>query len=151
MLVNMEVYRKLKWPWYAECYKWVGDNNLEAFKNQMRGYFTTVPPPEVLDSIQGTAFGDWLEMNYSVAVDVGSPERYFSEDLYLIRQAQRAGFTVWCCLDTSFATTHLGTMNVTCERPTPQNKDNPKQTANVSTPFLSGDMAKGPAQPLAAD
>jgi hypothetical protein len=129
LLVRADIYRRLGWPWYAECYRWAGKDNLDAFKNQMREYFTKVPPDDVLASIDATPFGAWLMDNYEVAVDSGSPERYFSEDLFMIVKAREAGFTAWCDLDVTYATTHLGVMEVTCDRPTAANVEMP------ATPF----------------
>jgi hypothetical protein len=97
LLIDMNVYKALKWPWYAECYRWEGDDNRDAFRRQMKEYFTSIPSEKVLDSLDGTAFGDWIKENYEVAVDKGSQERYFSEDLFLIVKARENGFSVWCC------------------------------------------------------
>jgi hypothetical protein len=129
LLVDMKVYKALKWPWYAECYKWEGDDGLDAFKRQMRSYFTAEPPAEAMDELDSTKLGAWMRDHYEVAVDAGSPERYFSEDLYFIKAARKAGFSVWCDLDLTFEVGHIGVQTVTCERPPAEVAEKPLQDA----------------------
>jgi hypothetical protein len=129
LLIDMNVYKALKWPWYAECYRWEGDDNRDAFRRQMKEYFTSIPSEKVLDSLDGTAFGDWIKENYEVAVDKGSQERYFSEDLFLIVKARENGFSVWCCMETTFQTGHIGVQTITCDRPVTQAEAKPLQDA----------------------
>lgn len=116
LLVNAMVYKKLSWPWYFEAYKWPGADGLQSFKGMMRDYFWQRPTEEILASIDGTKFGDWVKENYRLG-EIGEPFIYWSEDLAMCRKARRAGYEIWCDLDLTYEVVHLGTLDVTCKRP----------------------------------
>lgn len=112
LLVKTSVYRKLQWPWYAETYRWDGKDNLDAFKNLLAEYFMTVPPADVVDSLDTTPLGSWIKGNYRV----GNGEYpMFSEDLFFCEKARRHGYRVWCDMPLTNETGHLGQIEVTCK------------------------------------
>jgi len=115
MLVKMSVYEKIKWPWYYETYLWPGNDGLESFKNMMRAYFAERPSDEILNSIDGTAFGEWMRTNY-IFGERGEKFTLFSEDHNFCRQARHAGEKIWCDIDLTYETVHLGTLEVTCKK-----------------------------------
>jgi glycosyltransferase involved in cell wall biosynthesis len=117
LLVNAEVYRKLPKPWYAECYRWPGKDNLASFKAMMRDYYANMPPDDVLASLDGTPFGDWIAAHGNQSAEVGETFENFGEDNYWIRKCRKAGYQAWCCLDTTFTLKHLGVLEVTCDLP----------------------------------
>lgn len=112
MLVNMEVYRKLKWPWYAEAYRWDGDDGLDRFRALLKDYFDEQPPDDVLNGLEATAFGAWIKDNYVVG---DGP--MMSEDLFFCRKARRAGFKIWCDLKVTGESAHIGQTEITCVLP----------------------------------
>lgn len=113
MLVRTDVYRRLGWPWFMQCYRWQGANRLEAFKNLMRNYFATQPPEEALAELDGTALGGWIEDHYEVGeFEESSP--MFSEDLFFVRRARRAGFTVYADIKLTGECAHIGEAKITC-------------------------------------
>lgn len=107
ILVKTEVYRKLSWPYYAQAYRWPGADGLEAMKGLLRNFFYYTPSEEVLASLDGTAFGDWIKDHYVLGED-GEHVPTFSEDLWLIRRARKAGFTAWADIKLSSECFHLG-------------------------------------------
>lgn len=116
MLVKADVYRKIKWPWYVEAYRWEGNDGVEAFSNLLRAYFVNVPPDEVFEELADSKLGQWLQSNYIVGAENGST-KIWSEDLVFCAQAKKAGFQVWADLKLSNDTAHLGTIEVTCKLP----------------------------------
>lgn len=114
LLVNMDVYKKLQWPWYGETYRWPGEDGLIAFKAMMSDYFTEVPSQEVLESLNATAFGAWIKDHYVVG-DGSFPMQ--SEDLFWCVKARRANYKLWCSLQITGELAHLGTSEVTCRLP----------------------------------
>ncbi len=112
MLVNMDMYRALGWPWYAEGYRWDGKDGLDRFHALLRDYFDEEPSEEVLASIAGTAFGDWIMDNYTVG---DGP--MISEDLFWCRKVRRAGFQIWCDLKVTGDSAHIGQTEITCKLP----------------------------------
>jgi hypothetical protein len=58
-----------------------------------------------------------VKENYEVAVDPGSPERYFSEDLFFCLKAREMGYRIYCDLDLTFEIGHLGVQTITADRP----------------------------------
>ena len=121
MLIKADVYRKLKWPWYAECYRWEGDDGVEAFKALLRDYFVDSPPEEMLDDFGRTLLAGWLMDNY-VMGEAREPFKYWSEDLFFARKARKNGFSLWCDIGLTYEMTHLGTLEVTTLKPTEEQK-----------------------------
>lgn len=112
MLIDMEVYRKLHWPWYAEAYRWApGLNGLDAFKVMMREYTGFIPSDTVLDSIDDTVFGQWLRDHYRV----GGELNMNSEDYFFCAKARQAGYKIWCDLELTGRISHIGHKAVTCK------------------------------------
>lgn len=116
LLVRAEVYRKLGWPWYAEAYRWAGKDGLAAFKALLRDYLGTVPPDDVLASLDGSVFGAWIDEHY-VLGERGEPFTWLSEDLFFCRKARRAGLKLWCDIGMTHEMVHLGVLEVTCVPP----------------------------------
>lgn len=111
ILVKTDVYRRLKWPWYAEAYRWDGDDGLDAFKNMIAEYFMAIPPDDVVASLDASSFGKWIKENYSV----GNGEfPMYSEDLMFCTKATRAGYSIWCDVRLTNETIHIGALDVTC-------------------------------------
>ena len=113
MLVKADVYRNFGFPWYFEAYRFAGDDGLEAFKDLLRSYFTAEPPADVLASMDGTPFGEWMRGNYTLG-EHGEDFPYFSEDLAFCRRARRHGFSIHCDIGLTWDTIHLGQLEVTC-------------------------------------
>lgn len=110
MLVRTSVYRKLHWPWYSEAYRWAPDlEPLPAFKQMMREYLDSIPTDAVLDSIDGTLFGQWLSEHYRIG-----PGGSNSEDYSFCNKARQAGFQIFCDIGLTGRIGHIGQRTVTC-------------------------------------
>jgi glycosyltransferase involved in cell wall biosynthesis len=118
MLVKADVYRKIGWPAYFEVYNWSAKaaDGFEGFKLMMRNLFSQAPSDEVLASLDGTAFADWMKDHFVIGED-DEPVLMFSEDYAFCRKARRAGFEIWADLELSTKIAHLGTMPVTAALP----------------------------------
>ncbi len=92
---------------------------MTAFEGLLRNYFYRVPPDEVIDELRETKFGQWIKAHYWLGEN-GEDWKYWSEDHAFCRKARRAGFGVWCDITSSYEVKHLGTQEVTCSRPTPE-------------------------------
>lgn len=115
MLVNLDVYRRLAWPWYWETYRWPGENGVDSLKNYLRHNFGTHAPEEVLAQLDDIPIAKWLN---EVHVTEGKTDwQYYSEDLNFVRKAIKAGYRVWCDMDLTYQMVHLGTLEVTCKPP----------------------------------
>ncbi len=117
LLVNADVYRKIPRPWYAECYRWPAKDHLASFKAMMRDYFAFAPADAVLDSLDGTLFGDWIAGFGSQSAEAGETFENFGEDNFAVRKFRKHGYKVWCDLDATFTMVHLGVQEVTCVLP----------------------------------
>lgn len=117
MLVKTDVYRRIRWPYYSECYEWEGETGTDKLKNFLRDNYAVEPPREVLDSLDGTAVSAWLN-DYESKI-TRKPWSYYSEDLSFCRKVRKAGYRLWCDLSLTFNMTHLGTQEVRCAPPQP--------------------------------
>lgn len=115
MLVKADVYKKLGWPWYWETYSWPGENGVDALKNYLRHNFSKHAPEELLAELDDIPIAKWL--NDTHAEEVKNNWQYYSEDLNFIRKAIKGGYRVWCDMDLTYETVHLGTLEVTCKQP----------------------------------
>lgn len=116
VLVKAEVYKTIGWPWYFETYNWPGADGFAAWKTMMRDSWKDMPGADVLDSVEGTAFADWMRANFKLG-EFGENILYFSEDNNFCRKARKHGYTIWADLDLSYQMVHLGTLEVTCHAP----------------------------------
>lgn len=116
ILVKMDVFRRIGYPYYAECHRFPQKDGLEAWKSLMRNYFTDAPPEEYLAELDGTRLGEWLRTGNSFGLD-GETYPNWSEDLYFCRRARRAGFRIWADIALSWELVHLGTLEVTTLNP----------------------------------
>lgn len=112
LLIKMSVFDKITWPWFFETYQWLGDNGVEAFKNMMRDNYSCYADEEALKSIEGTKFADWINAVHKI--ENTHQWQYYSEDLNFCRKALKAGIQIWCDMDLTFQTIHLGVQEVTC-------------------------------------
>jgi len=112
VLIHASVFERLKWPWFFETYQWPGENGVEAFKEMLRSSYSEIPPDEVLNSIEGTPLGNWLnELHPKENV---SAWRFLSEDLQFCRKCAKAGIEIHADLSLTFDVVHLGILEVTC-------------------------------------
>lgn len=116
LLVKMEVYKKLGWPWYFESYRWPADDRLTAFKGLLKDYFRDMPPQDVLDSLDGSPLGDWISQNYELG-EFGEDFPVFSEDLSFCRKARKHGYQIWCDFELTQQVRHIGTAEIPCRDP----------------------------------
>lgn len=114
MLIKTDVYRRMRWPYYYESYEWPGETGTDTIKNFLRDNYEIEPPADVLESLDGTRLGDWLNTYYASA---GKGFWYFSEDLNWCRKVRKLGVRIWCDLTLTFELTHLGVMPVSCLPP----------------------------------
>lgn len=115
MLVRTTVFKNLPWPWFYETYRFPGDSGLENFKSMLRACFATTPDDKVLDSIEGTALGDWVTANWPH--ESATAWRYLSEDYQFCRQVRRYGYRIWCDTGLTFEMRHVGFQEVTTHLP----------------------------------
>ena len=115
MLVKVDVYRKLGWPWYWETYRWPGENGVDSLKEYLRHNFMKHAPEELLAQLDDIPIAKWL--NDVHAEEAKFNYQYYSEDLNFVRKAIKAGYRVWCDMDLTYQTIHLGTLEVTCKLP----------------------------------
>lgn len=116
MLVSCDVYRRLSWPWYAECFRPAGDDGLTSFRALLKDYFREIPPDDALDELDGTKLGAWLKAGgFDLSEGGGEECKILSEDIFFTKKARKNGYRVWCCLDATFKTIHLGVQEITCE------------------------------------
>lgn len=113
MLVHMDVYKKIGWPFYSMSYRYPGSDGLDGFKNLLRNYFYEAVPEDILAEMDGTRLGEWLRNGY-VLGEFGEEVPTFSEDLMFCRKARRFGFTIACDLKLTGELAHLGEIPVTC-------------------------------------
>jgi len=112
VLVKMDVYKEIKWPWYAECYQWPGETGVEALKEFLRCNYSTAAPEEMLATLDNTPVAEWV--NAVFKVESAHSWRFFSEDLFFCRKLIKANIPLFCDLDLTFKCVHLGTNEVTC-------------------------------------
>jgi cellulose synthase/poly-beta-1,6-N-acetylglucosamine synthase-like glycosyltransferase len=112
MLIRVDVLRQLGYPQFAELFQFEGRDGLDAFKNLARNYFSEVPPEDVLVSLDGSPFGEWIRTNYALGLG-GERYPYLSEDNFFIQRARRAGYTAWVDVAVSGTVIHLGQLEVT--------------------------------------
>jgi hypothetical protein len=113
LLIKMTVFQKIGWPYFYETYQWPGATGVEAFKEMVRESYSVTAPEQMLATIDGTAFADWLNMVHKV--ESASEWRYFSEDLQFCRKCLKHGIELWCDLGLTFEMVHLGVNEVTCK------------------------------------
>lgn len=117
LLVHASVYRKIRWPAYFETYRWeIGQDGLHGFKAMMRDYFRDVPSEDVLASLDGTAFGEWVKDNYGLG-EHGEAFIMFSEDLNFCRKIRKAGVEIWCDMGLTQQVKHIGIAEIPCRDP----------------------------------
>jgi GT2 family glycosyltransferase len=114
MLVRADVYRRIGFPWYAEAYTFDGETGVERFKSLLCSYFGEMPPAEVLEELDGSKLGAWLQEHYVLGEDQEKLP-YLSEDLFFCRKARRAGYSLWCDLALTDECAHIGQLEVTCK------------------------------------
>lgn len=115
MLIRMDVFRKLGWPWYFETYQWPGENGVDMLKTFLRDCFATPIPEEMLATLDDMPLAEWLNKMHNEEFQI--KWNYYSEDLNFCRKARRGGYRIWCDLDLTFQMTHLGVLEVTCKKP----------------------------------
>lgn len=116
LLVKVDVYRKLRWPWYFETYQWQGENGVDALKNYLRDNFNAHAPEDLLATLDDSPLAAWLNDVHSKE-SANNPWRYFSEDVNFCRKAIKNGNRIWCDLNITFNMIHLGVLEVTCKPP----------------------------------
>jgi len=133
MLIKADVYRKLAWPWYFECYR-RGGPAVDNLIGVLRDSFALPLPAEIEEDIRkNESIRAWLEAAAKQEFD-GGAKGYLSEDYAFSRKARRGGFQIWCDLDLSFQCAHVGEQKVTLERPMPK-------TATPVMPIIGSPMA----------
>jgi len=118
LLVRMDVFRRMAWPWWHESYRWPGESGCEVVKSFLRANFSDVPSDGVLACLDGTELGLWLDAVWDR--DKGGEWRYVSEDIRFMRNARKAGYQIWCDSGLTADSRHIGTQEVTCTLPVPE-------------------------------
>lgn len=112
LLVRAQVYRILGYPYYYETYQWEISSKVGAFVKMISDWSYTDLPREVEDEIRNSkAFRAWLETNVNSTF---KESRTMSEDYNFCRKARKHGFKIFCDLDVTFKTGHIGEQVVTC-------------------------------------
>lgn len=127
MLVKADVYRRLGWPYYWEAYEWKGETGADKLKEFLRHNYEVIPPQSVLDSVDGSPLGKWLDAYWS---EYPGGFTYWSEDLNFCKKARKMGARLWCDLDLTFSLVHLG-VNEVRAAPPPLIEDDPIVAANM--------------------
>lgn len=113
MLVKPKVFKTIGWPFFFETYQWQISNRVGAFIKMISDWSFTDLPKEVEDEIRRSpAFKAWLETNESPVFMPG--HRSMSEDYNFCRKVRKHGYKIFCDLDITFKTGHVGTQTVTC-------------------------------------
>lgn len=116
LLVKVDVYRKMRWPWYFETYQWPGENGVDALKNYLRDNFNAHAPEDLMATLDDSPIAAWLN-DVHAKESANNPWRYFSEDVNFCRKAIKNGNRIWCDLNITFNMIHLGVLEVTCKPP----------------------------------
>lgn len=128
MLIKLDVYRKVGWPYYWETYQWSGNDGVESLKTYLRDNYFELPSEEALASLNDAKpLVEWLN---KMQKDYGHRWEYYSEDLNFCRKLRKIGLQIYCDLDLTFEMVHLGTLEVTC-KPPPKVNANPVADAVV--------------------
>jgi hypothetical protein len=113
MLIKTEVFKKLSWPWFFECFNRQG-TPMESFIGMMNDIFMLAPTQGVIDSLtMSSELNKWLAEDWPL--EPGN--RCMSEDFSFCRKARRAGYQMWCDLDLTWQLKHIGENAVSCEPP----------------------------------
>lgn len=114
MLIRTDVYKKLKYPYYFETYKWAGDSPLDSFLRMLKDWSSTKIPDSVLSGLYNVkGIREWLEEQAKgFSINVG---RIMSEDYNFCRKAIAHGFDIWCDIDITGKIAHIGEQQVTCQ------------------------------------
>jgi len=117
LLIRMSVFDKIQWPYFFESYQWPGENGVEALKNFLRSNYSTFAPEEALAELDGLdKLKTWLNATWEME-SKNNGWQYFSEDLNYFRRLAKAGIISYCDMNLTFESKHLGTQEVTCNRP----------------------------------
>lgn len=118
LLIRASVFKRVSWPWFYESYQWPGDTGVEAIKNFLRDNFSVSAQEEMLTTIDGTPLAEWLNAVHKL--ESATKWQYYSEDLSFCRKLMKNGVSIFCDLSLTFATKHLGILEVTCIPPQAQ-------------------------------
>lgn len=121
MLFKADVFRRLEWPWFFECYNRRG-TAMEAFVKMMKDIYMLEPPQGVVDALTTSKeLSAWLDEDWPL--EPGN--RVMSEDYSFMRKARRAGYQIWCDLDLTWELKHIGEQAVSCLPPGADKKPTP--------------------------
>jgi hypothetical protein len=113
LMVKMDVFRKLQWPWFFECYNREGEP-IDAFISMLRDIYMLAPTTPLEESLRGNEeLVRWLQDDWPL--EPGN--RCMSEDYSFNRKARRAGYEIWCDLDLTWQMRHIGEQAVSCTPP----------------------------------
>lgn len=132
LMVKADVFRKLEWPWFFECFNRMGPG-MDAFLGLMRDSFMLAPTTALEQSLRDNAE---LQKFFAETWPLEPGNRIMSEDYSFMRKARRAGYQVWCDITLTWQMKHIGQQDVTCV---------PGQGATSATPQPTGARMPLPA------
>ena len=99
MLVKTEVFTKIRYPWFYESYEFDGSGPEQVLRALSCALNVPIPPAFQVE-IQDSLCRHFGQEEY--------PTAHRGEDANFCREAQRAGYTVWCDADLSREMIHIG-------------------------------------------
>jgi hypothetical protein len=116
MLIKTDVFKTVPWPWYFDTIRRPGEP-LESFLTAMGDMFFTRLPDALKQRWEADAdLISWLAHEAEFR-DTRFPDPLVGEDYNFCLKAMRYGFQVWCDLDVTYKTGHIGEQTVFCAMP----------------------------------
>jgi cellulose synthase/poly-beta-1,6-N-acetylglucosamine synthase-like glycosyltransferase len=115
MMIKAAVVKKLGYPWFFETYFWDGVSPVASFIKMISDWSIVDLPLSVRATIaESPSFVEWLEANELAKLQYRDDVSMVSEDYNFCIRARRAGYQIWCDMDLTFQTGHIGNQVVTC-------------------------------------
>lgn len=119
MLIRASVLKALGYPWFFETYEWDAVSPVSAFMKMLSDWSLVDMPLEIRSSLLANpGLVKWLDDNRTYRALHFQESRMISEDYNFCRKATKAGYKIWCDMDVTFETAHIGDNIVPCTRPT---------------------------------
>lgn len=118
MLIKAEVMKTLGYPWFFESYFWQSSSVEGAFIKMLADWSLVEMPLSIRNRLANDPeILVWLDENEQARKGFADGVDMISEDYNFCKRAVRHGFKIWCDMDLTFKTGHIGNQIVTCVPP----------------------------------
>lgn len=115
MLIRASVFETLGYPWFFEKYKWSADSLMLSFMKMLEDWSLVEMPADVRSALLSCpGLAPWLEANEAADMAAFGPSVITSEDYSFCLKVRKAGFQIWCDLDVTHDTAHVGEQFIFC-------------------------------------